>query len=59
MAGSIGGIALFLIVGYLKDHHVSYVPVFIAAAVGYLLALGIIHLLVPKMEPANVDVPQA
>ncbi len=59
MAGSIGGILLFLIVGYLKDNHISYVPVFIAASVGYILALGIIQALVPKMEPANVDAPLA
>ena len=57
MAGSLGGIALFLIVGWLKDHRVSYIPIFIAAAVGYLLALAIIQLLVPKLEPANVDLP--
>jgi ACS family hexuronate transporter-like MFS transporter len=55
MAGSLGGIVLFLIVGYLKDNHVSYVPIFIAASVGYLLALGVIHLLAPTMEPAKVD----
>jgi ACS family hexuronate transporter-like MFS transporter len=55
MAGSLGGIALFILVGYLKDHHVSYAPIFIAAAVGYLLALAVIHLLAPKLEPAKVD----
>jgi len=58
MAGSIGGIILFLIVGYLKDQHISYVPVFIAASLGYLLALVIIQLLAPKLEPAKVDEPQ-
>lgn len=57
MAGSIGGIILFLIVGYLKDNHVSYVPVFIAASLGYLLALVIIQLLAPKLEPAKIDEP--
>jgi MFS transporter, ACS family, hexuronate transporter len=55
MAGSLGGILLFVVVGYLKDHHVSYAPIFIAAAVGYLLALAVIHLLAPKLEPAKVD----
>jgi len=59
MAGSIGGITLFLVVGYLKDRHISYVPVFIAASVAYLLALVIIQLLAPKLEPAKVDVPQS
>jgi ACS family hexuronate transporter-like MFS transporter len=55
MAGSLGGIALFLIVGYLKDNHFSYVPIFIAASAGYLLALSVIHLLAPTLEPAKVD----
>jgi ACS family hexuronate transporter-like MFS transporter len=58
MAGSLGGIVLFLIVGYLKDRHSSYVPVFIAASFGYLLALAIIQLLVPKLEPAKIDEPR-
>jgi ACS family hexuronate transporter-like MFS transporter len=58
MAGSIGGIILFLIVGYLKDNHVSYVPVFIAASLGYVLALTIIQLLAPKLEPAKIDEPK-
>jgi ACS family hexuronate transporter-like MFS transporter len=59
MAGSIGGIALFLVVGYLKDRHISYAPIFIAASLGYLLALVIIQLLAPKLEPAKIDEPQA
>jgi MFS transporter, ACS family, hexuronate transporter len=57
MAGSIGGIILFLIVGHLKDKHISYVPVFIAASLAYLLALIIIQLLAPKLRPAEVDEP--
>jgi ACS family hexuronate transporter-like MFS transporter len=55
MAGSVGGILLFLIVGKLKDNHYSYVPVFIAASVSYLLALLLIHLLAPTLAVANVD----
>ena len=56
MAGSIGGILLFIVVGILKDHHLSYVPIFLAASVGYLAALFFMHLLVPKLEQAQVDV---
>ncbi len=55
MAGSIGGIALFVIVGILKDHHYSYVSIFIAASLGYISALLFIHLLVPKLEQAQVE----
>jgi ACS family hexuronate transporter-like MFS transporter len=58
MAGSIGGILLFLGVGYLKDRHSSYVSVFIAASAGYLMALVVIHWLAPKLEPAKIEEPQ-
>jgi len=55
MAGSVGGTALLLIVGILKDHHISYVPVFVAASLAYPTTLLIIHLLAPKLEPARIE----
>jgi ACS family hexuronate transporter-like MFS transporter len=33
----------------------NYAPLFIVAGIGYLLALSIIHSLVPKLDMANVD----
>jgi len=33
----------------------SYLPIFIVAGSTYLVALGIIHLRVPRLEPANVE----
>ena len=34
----------------------DYFPIFLAASVSYLLAVLIVHLLVPKLEPAKIDV---
>jgi len=37
----------------------NYVPVFIVCGSVYLLALLIMHLLVPRLEPAKIDVEAA
>jgi ACS family hexuronate transporter-like MFS transporter len=41
------------VVGYLLEWTGSYLPVFIIAGSAYLVALLVIHLLVPRMEPAR------
>jgi ACS family hexuronate transporter-like MFS transporter len=33
----------------------SYLPIFVIAGGAYLVALGIIHLLAPRLEPASVE----
>lgn len=55
MAGSIGGMFIAKLVGYILEETGSYVPIFIIAASAYLIALLVIHLLAPKLEPANVE----
>lgn len=55
MLGAIGGMIMSPLVGWILDKTGSYVPIFIIAASAYLVALGIIHLLAPRLEPANVD----
>lgn len=55
MAGSIGGMFIAKLVGYILQSTGSYVPIFIIAASAYLIALLVIHLLAPKLEPANVE----
>ena len=55
MFGAAGGIVLFLITGKVLKATGNYIPVFIMASVGYLLALAIIHLLVPKLELAKIE----
>lgn len=55
MAGSIGGMFIAKLVGYILQSTGSYVPIFIIAASAYLIALLIIQLLIPKLEPAAVE----
>lgn len=54
MAGSIGGMFIALIVGEILQRTGSYVPIFIIAGSAYLVALTVIHLLVPRLEAAKL-----
>jgi len=54
MAGAVGGMLIAKLTGYILDASGSYVPVFLIAASTYLVALLIIHLLLPKLEPAPI-----
>jgi ACS family hexuronate transporter-like MFS transporter len=53
--GSVGGMLVSTFTGVLLEFTGSYVPVFILAGSAYLTAIAIIHLLVPKLEPAAVE----
>jgi ACS family hexuronate transporter-like MFS transporter len=55
MFGAIGGMVISPLVGYILQTTGSYVPIFIIAASAYLVALLIIHLLAPRLEPAKVS----
>jgi MFS transporter, ACS family, hexuronate transporter len=55
MMGAVGGMIIAPLVGWILDRTGSYLPIFIIAASAYLLALLIIHLLAPKLEPANIN----
>ncbi|MEP6917761.1 MAG: MFS transporter [Acidobacteriota bacterium] len=59
MGGTCGyfGASLFqIVVGYLVvGSHPNYAVPFICASVAYLIALGAIHLLAPRLAPAIVD----
>ena len=55
MAGAVGGMLISKIVGYILQSTGSYVPIFIIAGSTYLIALAIIHLLAPKLEPVALD----
>src|SRR6266511_1809099 len=55
MAGSIGGMLIQTTVGLILFYTGSYLPIFIIAGSTYLAALAIIHLLVPRLEPADVE----
>lgn len=54
MAGAIGGMLIAKVAGYSLEWTGSYVPLFAFAASAYLVALLVIHLLVPRMETAHV-----
>jgi ACS family hexuronate transporter-like MFS transporter len=53
--GAVGGMLIATFTGFLLQFTGSYVPVFVMAGSAYLLALLVIHLLVPKLEPADIN----
>jgi MFS transporter, ACS family, aldohexuronate transporter len=53
-AGAMGGVLMNLAAGRLRDLTGNYVTMFAIAASTYLLALLIIHLLVPRLEPIEI-----
>jgi len=55
MFGAIGGMVIAKVVGYVLEWTGSYVPIFILAGSAYLIALLVIHLLAPTLEPAAVE----
>ncbi len=54
MAGAVGGMMISWVVGQILQRTGSYVPIFIIAASAYLVALLVIHLLSPRLEPAKL-----
>ena len=54
MAGAVGGMLIAKLTGYILQATGSYVPVFFIAAFAYLVALAIIHVLVPRLQPAQM-----
>jgi ACS family hexuronate transporter-like MFS transporter len=55
MAGAVGGMLIARLVGEILERTGSYVPIFIIAGSAYLIALLVIHLLAPKLEPASLE----
>jgi ACS family hexuronate transporter-like MFS transporter len=55
MAGAVGGMLIATFAGYVLEWTGSYVLLFIVSGSVYLIALLIIHLLVPKLEPAKLE----
>jgi ACS family hexuronate transporter-like MFS transporter len=55
MAGAIGGLCIAWIVGHVLQWTGSYKVPFLIAGSAYLVALLVIHALVPRMEPAKID----
>ncbi|MGH9851877.1 MAG: MFS transporter, partial [Blastocatellia bacterium] len=54
MAGAVGGMLIALLVGEILQRTGSYVPIFIIAGSAYLVALLVVHLLAPRLDPADI-----
>ena len=54
MAGAVGGMLMQSASGRIKDYTGSYLIMFIIAAVVYVSALLVVHVLSPRLEPADV-----
>jgi ACS family hexuronate transporter-like MFS transporter len=55
MAGAVGGMGIAKLTGFILETTGSYLPVFLIAGSTYLVALAIVHLLMPKLEPVPLD----
>ncbi|HCS48654.1 MAG TPA: MFS transporter [Candidatus Aminicenantes bacterium] len=53
MAGAIGGMLFSTLAGHILEWTKSYFILFIISGSAYLLALGIIQVLAPRLEPVN------
>jgi ACS family hexuronate transporter-like MFS transporter len=54
LLGTIGGMFIAEMVGYVLQRTGSYVPVFILAGSAYLVALGFVQVLAPRLERAEI-----
>jgi MFS transporter, ACS family, hexuronate transporter len=55
MAGALGGLFIATVVGHVLQWTRSYRVPFLISGLAYLLALAIIHALVPRLEPAKIN----
>lgn len=55
MAGAIGGMVMAKIVGYVLQWTGSYMIPFLMAGSAYLVALAIVQILSPRLEPAEIE----
>lgn len=53
VAGNVSGVGIIELAGWSLGHGLGYIPMFAICGSAYLLALGLIQLLLPKLEPAN------
>lgn len=56
-AGAVGGMMIATFTGFLLQATGSYVPLFLMAGCAYLIALLVVHVLAPRLEPAQLDGP--
>ncbi|PZR34460.1 MFS transporter [Caulobacter segnis] len=54
MLGAFGGMVFSKYIGKVLDSIGTYAPIFLVAGSAYLIALLVVHLLAPKMEPVKI-----
>jgi ACS family hexuronate transporter-like MFS transporter len=54
-AGAMGGFLMNLAAGWFRQHNGTYTVMFTVAGCAYLLAILLIHLLAPRLEPVRLD----
>ena len=54
-AGAVGGWIIARVAGYVLEWFHTYVPLFIIAGVMHPLAIGIVHLLIPRIAPVDAS----
>ena len=54
MAGAFGAMGILKLTGYILARTGDYTTLFLIAGSAYLIALGILHALAPRLEPAKV-----
>jgi len=57
-AGAVGGMAMSLFTGAQLQATGSYGTIFLVAGSAYVVALLVVHLLAPRLEPARLDLPR-
>lgn len=55
MMGAIGGMLFATVVGRVLQYRGSYTIPFFVSGCAYVVALGVIHLLAPRLEPAQIE----
>lgn len=53
--GAVGGMLIATLTGLVLERTHSYVPMFVMASLAYLVAIAIIHLVLPTLERANLE----
>jgi ACS family hexuronate transporter-like MFS transporter len=54
LAGAVGGMLMAKFAGVILETIGSYGPIFAVASVAYLVALAVIHLLLPRYQPVAI-----
>jgi len=55
LAGAVGGMLIATFTGFLLATTGSYLPVFMLAGSAYLIALFVVHVLAPRLQPARIE----